>query len=201
MFKRGCTHGNLCQTCTKKYRPNSAKKMATVKLELREVKEVLMHDENNSAHQFSLHDRSMQADSEERLEAEMQTSALKYLSHEDQTSMQNAKSMNIQTSEIEMRSAKFQAFENQRLEMSCQTDPAMLQKQIPPKNMNVQTERYKDIVKNDWAESSIFRKALRDEASKRGLENKYVTSDEGETSNDSDRSILSPTANYMRDRV
>jgi len=45
-----------------------------VKLEMREAREVLMMDEENSAHQFSLHDRSMQADSEERMEAEMQTS-------------------------------------------------------------------------------------------------------------------------------
>jgi hypothetical protein len=40
---------------------------------MREAKDILMLDEEHSAHQFSLHDRSMQADSEERLDANNQT--------------------------------------------------------------------------------------------------------------------------------
>lgn len=190
---------------------------------MREAQDKLMLDEENSAHQFSLHDRSMQADSEERLEAEMQTSALQLMSANEQTSVQNAKSCNIQTSEIEMKSAKFQAFDKERQDMQCQTDPKMLAKPDPPKHMNVQTERYKDIQKNDWADSQVFKKALRDEAIKRGIETTHngaecevckrakpgeivhgqhvhpasmmhVTSDEGETSYDSDRthSVFSP---------
>ena len=46
-------------------------------MELREVQDpVSMHDESNSAHQFSLKDMSVQADSEARLDAQMQTSAI-----------------------------------------------------------------------------------------------------------------------------
>jgi hypothetical protein len=140
----------------------------------------------------------MQADSEERMEAEMQTSAF-VRSVNEQTSLQNARSCNIQTSEIEMKSAKFQAFDKDRTDMCVQTDPTLLAKPIPTKhmNMNVQTERYKDITKNDWAESTLFMRALRDEATKRGIATSvYHTSDEGETSWDSDRaySILTPKA-------
>lgn len=45
-----------------------------------------MHDESNSAHQFSLHDISVQADSEARCDIEMQTSAIDYKSVVNQTS-------------------------------------------------------------------------------------------------------------------
>ena len=53
-------------------RPQSQGKQI-VKLEMREAKDILMLDEEHSAHQFSLHDRSMQADSEERLDQNNQT--------------------------------------------------------------------------------------------------------------------------------
>ena len=50
-------------------------------MELREVQEpISMHDESNSAHQFSLKDMSVQADSEARLDVAMQTSAIDYAS-------------------------------------------------------------------------------------------------------------------------
>jgi len=148
-----------------------------------------MLDEENSAHQFSLHDRSMQADSEERHEVEMQTSALEYKSHIDQTSMQNAKSAVIQTSEIDMLSAKCQVV--QGTEVQCQTDPSMLErKKTPPrKAIRLQTQRYKDVIKNDWSESILFRTAQKSEALKRGFEEYAdISSDDDDTSNDSYKS-------------
>jgi len=38
------------------------------------------------------------------------------------------------------------------------------------KTVRLQTEKHKDVYNFDWAQSSIFRKAMRDEAVKRGLE-------------------------------
>lgn len=148
---------------------------------MREAKDVLMLDEEHSAHQFSLHDRSMQADSEERLDANNQTCLFDMKSMQGQTSMQGAVSANNQTSEIDIRSAKHQAFEDARNEMSCQTDPAMLPRAKTPvkKTVKLQTEKHKDVYNFDWAQSSVFRKAMRDEAVKRGLEFQYyVSSDE-----------------------
>ena len=70
----GCTTAHKVRPATPEHRP-------TVRMELREVQEpISMHDESNSAHQFSLKDMSVQADSEARLDVAMQTSAIDYAS-------------------------------------------------------------------------------------------------------------------------
>jgi len=61
------------------------------------------------------------------------------------------------------------------------------------RNKHCETERYKDITKNDWSESYLYKKALKDEAVKRGTEYNNFTSDSGEyTSYDSDKTFTSP---------
>jgi hypothetical protein len=52
--------------------------------------------------------------------------------------------------------------------------------------MRLQTERWKDVYQNDWADSIIFKKCLKAEKQKRGIEShSIIMSSDGETSNDS----------------
>lgn len=65
--------------------------------------------------------------------------------------------------------------------MSCQTDPKMLRGKTPIKrSVRNQTENYKDVYNNDWAQSRVCRTAMKNEADKREL-SMYVdlTSEEG----------------------
>lgn len=67
--------------CTTNHRCQSAEPRKTVRMELREVVDgVSMHDESNSAHQFSMVNASV-GDSERYKEIAMQTSAIDYLSN------------------------------------------------------------------------------------------------------------------------
>ena len=53
--------------------------------------------------------------------------------------------------------------------MECQTDPKLTRKKTPEKRtIGYQTEKVKDICKEDWAESVIFKRAMRNETLKRG---------------------------------
>lgn len=89
--KHKCTRKN-CFACNRPKTPEPPKK--PVKMELREVEDpISMHDESNSAHQFSLIDQSVQADSEARLDLNIQTSAVDMLSAGAQYSNQNAHSI------------------------------------------------------------------------------------------------------------
>lgn len=139
-----------------------------------------MHDEENSAHQFSLCDASMQADSEERLDAEQQTAAVELTSKQGQTSLFAGRSNYGQTSDISCRSARIQV-SKPRTEMSCQTDPKMLRGRTPIKrNVRNQTENYKDVYNSDWAQSRVCRAALRMEANKRDIHTYVdISSDDG----------------------
>lgn len=89
-----------------------------------------------------------------------------------------------------------QAFFRERNEISCQTDPKLLKKISPiRKTIKLQTENYKDIYRTDWAESNIFKRALRDMAEKRGIGITVdVTSDEALTDIDG-TSVLDKRSN------
>lgn len=65
--------------------------------------------------------------------------------------------------------------------MSCQTDPKMLRGKTPIKrSVRNQTENYKDVYTNDWAQSRVCRMAMKKEAEKREV-SVYIdlTSEEG----------------------
>ena len=192
-----CGGGKTCDACLAKYgagaRPSSCKNKPTVKMELREPKKPhVMFDEEISAHQFSLKNMSVQADEEERLDAEMQTSVIELRSQLGQTSKQDAHSIQQQTSEIECRSMNMQTSHygdpDKYQHMECQTDPKLTRKLTPVKRtVGYQTEKVKDICKEDWAESLIFKRAMRNETIKRGLEFKgQVTDSEEEEMSDDD---------------
>ena len=71
--------------------------------------------------------------------------------------------------------------------MECQTDPKLTRKLTPVKRtVGYQTEKVKDICKEDWAESVIFKRAMRNETVKRGLkyEGAVTDSEEDDVSDD-----------------
>ena len=82
---------------------------------------------------------------------------------------------------------------NKYKNMECQTDPKLTRKLTPVKRtVGYQTEKVKDICKEDWAESLIFKRAMRNETIKRGLEYEghLTDSDDQEMSDDDSVSRL-----------
>ena len=64
--------------------------------------------------------------------------------------------------------------------MGCQTDKKITRTQTPiKKSTKSQTEKLKDLYKDDWAQSLAFKRAMRAEAFKRNLTyNDKITDDE-----------------------
>jgi len=68
--------------------------------------------------------------------------------------------------------------------MACQTDPKMTKPKTPIKrNIKMQTQKPRaaiDMYKEDWVHSIVFKKAVKDEAIRRGLPFEEVETDDDE---------------------
>jgi len=120
----------------------------------------------------------------------MQTSVIIYGSENEQTSMQGAKVAEVQTSEISYKGLNVQCErdrENQ-IEMACQTDKKITRRRTPPKrSMKIQTEAPRkrlDVYKDDWIDSFVFRRAIKQEAINRKLPYEEVPEIDGEDISD-----------------
>ena len=123
----------------------------------------------------------------------MQTSIVDVRSHLGQTSRQDVLSNNQQTSEVERKSFYGQtsnigdpdAFKN----MECQTDPKITRKKTPIRRaIGTQIEKPHEVCKQDWADSLIYRRALKEETERRGLVFEGKAEDTDDESNYSDES-------------
>ena len=87
--------------------------------------------------------------------------------------------------------------------MSSQTDPNIIRSRSPTKKtIKLQTENYKDVYKNDWAMSRIYKNALKKEADKRGIKNNInVSSDDGGVTDDGASVFKSHTPGSTPKRV
>mmetsp|Transcript_1923 Transcript_1923/g.2745 ORF Transcript_1923/g.2745 Transcript_1923/m.2745 type:complete len:138 (-) Transcript_1923:1382-1795(-) len=116
----------------------------------------------------------------------MQTSAIEFRSHQGQTSKQDALSAINQTSEIDVKSNQMQTSQFERKnEIACQTEKKYTRRVTPvKKNKNFQTEKQRttlDAYKEDWANSAIYKRAMRVEAIRLGLPiEEYETDDDQE---------------------
>ena len=173
--KHDCDEKRAESKASRRKRVATPKPKNTIKVELREAEEhVSMYDESNSAHQFSLKNASIQCDKEDQLEAQMQTSEIIYHSAGDQYVNPEARSMSMQASEIEFRSGVMQTSlfgpNAPRAEMETQTDPRYTKIKTPERrNRADQTERLKDLYREDWAHSRVFKRALITEAENRRI--------------------------------
>ena len=120
--------------------------------------------------------------------------------------MQGARVAEVQTSEIEYKGLNVQCErdrENQ-IEMACQTDKKITRRRTPPKrSMKIQTEAPRkrlDVYKEDWIESYVFKKAIKNEAINRKLkyeevpdvENEEISDESSSDDQDSEDEFVNP---------
>lgn len=95
MYNTHCPEKHICTTCHRKTKSLPKK---TVQLELREArKEIVMVDEDISAHQFSKYSISAGAEEWEKVDAAMQTDPIDVNDQNEQYFDPYARDMQIQT--------------------------------------------------------------------------------------------------------
>ena len=83
--------------------------------------------------------------------------------------------------------------------MDSQTDPKITRKKTPLKRtLGTQIEKPTDVCKVDWVESLIYRRALKEETERRGLEFTGKIEDTDDESNYSDTSCKNKEGHPVR---
>ena len=161
-----------------------------------------MYDEQLSAHQFSKRSQSIQADEEERLDAEMQMSAISTSPKHSRVFSAKSKSRativslpsktkfgdthtsllspNVGTNEMAVQTDRNSDFENKKHVKVIGADG---------EDIGTHLMADPDAYKEDWANSNVFKRAMKAEAIKRGLR---VDSD-FECADDEDRVEMTAT--------